>query len=130
MDASIKSAPNYGRRVIPNLIYEIAQNEPDKEFLSLAKTTNPSDGFTSFTYGMLSRAVDAYSWWLIDRLGRNEEEQEPICTGLMPQDVRHIVLAVACVKTGYVVRLYKARSCVKSADNGALRRRCFLHPLR
>ena len=95
---------NFGRRLLPDLVDEIARKSPQKVFISLAKTCSPEDGFEDISYKVFSKAINACCWWIESQVGRNyDKQQKPMCSGLMSQDLRHLILALASVKTGYVV---------------------------
>ena len=91
-----------GRRLLPVLIDRIAQIDPEKPYISLARTSNPQEGFKDITFGVFARAINRCSWWIEANLGRGLEFPT-IFTYLEPQDLRHTILVLAAHKTGYKV---------------------------
>lgn len=93
----------YGKRLLPNLVHVIAKSHPQRTFISVAKTVDPRDGFDDVSFAAFSAAIHACSWWLKKALGRSNRVGEPIYSGIMPQDPLNLVLALAIVRTGYVI---------------------------
>ena len=93
-----------GHRLVPAIVDDIAARQPQKPFISLAKTSNPRDGFEDITYHAFARAIDRCAWWLEENLGRSSTFQT-LFTYLEPQDLRHGILVLAAIKTGYKVSL-------------------------
>lgn len=91
-----------GRRLLPVLIDQIAEVDPEKPFISLARTSDPQQGFRDITFGVLARAVNRCSWWIEENIGRGRGFPT-IFTYLGRQDLRHAILVLATQKTGYKV---------------------------
>ena len=91
-----------GHRLVPTVVDDIAAALPQKPFISLANTANPKDGFKDITYDAFARAVDRSAWWIEQNLGRSSTF-ETLFTYLEPQDLRHGILVLAAIKTGYKV---------------------------
>lgn len=105
-----ESLQGCGRRLLPVLIDEIAKASPEKPFISIARTSDPQDGFQDIGFGTFARAIDRCSWWIEDNLGRSTDF-ETLFTYLPAQDLRHAILVLAAIKTGYKVGgiLYKTQ---------------------
>lgn len=91
-----------GRRILPVLIDRIAETDPEKPFISIARTSDPQDGFMDITFGVFARAIDRCSWWIEENIGRGLDFQT-LFSYLEPQDPRHAILVLAANKTGYKV---------------------------
>lgn len=91
-----------GRRLLPALIDQIAQTDPEKPFISLARTSDPQEGFRGIAFGVFARAINRCAWWIEGNLGRGLDFLT-IFTYLGPQDLRHAILVLATHKTGYKV---------------------------
>ena len=105
LEDTFSSIPNdCGRRLVPGVVDDIAAKYPNKPFISLAKTADPADGFEDITYHTFARAVDRCAWWIEKSLGRSSTFQT-LFTYLEPQDLRHGILVLAAIKTGYKVSM-------------------------
>lgn len=100
---------NAGRRLLPTLVEEIAQSDPNRVLYSVAKARDPADGFRDITAKEFSRAVDRCSWYIEHNLG-NPPKNFPTLAYMGPQDVVYAILVLASVKTGYKVLLTSLRN--------------------
>ncbi|KAI6779256.1 Transferase family protein [Emericellopsis cladophorae] len=75
----------YGRRLIPQIMDELAAAEPSRHVFSLATRSHGSLQFRHVTAQTFAKAVDKTAWWLQEAL----------------DDLRHVLLTYACVKVGY-----------------------------
>ncbi len=94
--------PDYGRRLLPVLVDEIARNDPQRPFVSLPRSSNPEDGFEDVTYHSFANAINRAAWWLETKLGKSQNFEVLAYTG--PSDIRYPIIAYAAVKAGYKVR--------------------------
>lgn len=92
---------NYGKRLIPTLIDELATRDATRVFLSLPRTANIKDGFEDITYEDLAHAINVCAWWMECTLQRSETFETLNYVG--PQDLRYVILLFAAIKTGYQV---------------------------
>jgi hypothetical protein len=53
---------DYGHRLIPSLVDEYAQIDPDYIFAKIPKTTNFADGLQDITIRTFARAVNEVAW--------------------------------------------------------------------
>ncbi|KAG9253419.1 transferase family protein [Emericellopsis atlantica] len=89
----------YGRRLIPQIMDELAAAEPDRHVFSLVTRLEGSLHFRHVTARTFAQAVDKTAWWLQEALGRSDTIK---CVGYIgPHDLRHVLLTYACVKVGY-----------------------------
>lgn len=99
-----KVAPQHcGERLIPVLIDQLAQTQPNKTFISVCRSSDAQAGFDDIGFSTLARAIDKCAWWIEQNLGRSSTF-ETLYTQLDPHDLRHPILVVACIKLGYKVR--------------------------
>ncbi|KAL4755963.1 transferase family protein [Aspergillus foveolatus] len=89
----------YGRRLIPQIMDELAAAEPQRTVFSLASFSNGSLELQHISARAFTRAVDKTAWWLHNHVGRPASIQPVGYIG--PHDLRHILLTYACVKSGY-----------------------------
>ncbi len=97
------SGPDYGRRLLPVLVDEISRDDPERIFASLARSSNPEDGFKDVTYRSFANAINKAAWWLETKLGKGQNFEVLAYAG--PSDIRYPIIAYAAVKAGYKVSL-------------------------
>lgn len=110
----------YGRRLIPQIMDNLAAIDSERTVFSLVSLSNGLLKLNPVSARQFTRAVDKTAWWLRDQVGAPESVQ-PVAyigprtfsryvksrirftnsTGL--DDLRHILLTYACVKAGYAV---------------------------
>ena len=93
--------PNYGHRLIPSLIDEIAASEPARTYCYLPLTTNIEDGFRAVSYRTFANAINACAWWMRIAVGRSDDFSTLAYLG--PSDLRNVILTLAAIKTGHKV---------------------------
>lgn len=111
-------------RLIPNIVDQFAQDEPDKLFAELPIShTDFTAGFRPITYAALANAVNGVAWWLTETLGPAGTNFPTVAyVGL--NDMCNNLLIIGAVKAGYKmlftsplysseaqVRLLKAVNC-------------------
>jgi acyl-CoA synthetase (AMP-forming)/AMP-acid ligase II len=101
-------APEYGRRLIPNIIDERAESDPTKAFASIPRSKNLADGFVDITYAIIANAINRASWWLLHSLGNAETSE--VFAYMGPNDLRYPILLVATMKCGYQVCQNKTKT--------------------
>ena len=90
---------NCGKRLLPVLIDETAKASPDAPYISIFEGLE----FEDINFGLLGKAINRCAWWLEEKLGRSFPEFQTISTFLDPHDLRHLILIMATIKTGYKV---------------------------
>ena len=68
-----ESSANYGHRLIPTLVDEYAQNDPDYVFALIPRTANLTDGLKEVTISTFARAVDEVASRIDTRLGKSTD---------------------------------------------------------
>ena len=99
--ADTSTVPNYGRRLLPNLIDQLANSDYSRPFAAIPRSSEPEDGFIDVSFRQLATAIDRCSWWIEQRLGRSQHFDT--VGYLEPGDLRYTILMFAAVKTGYKV---------------------------
>lgn len=111
-------------RLVPNIVDQFAQDEPDKLYAELPIShTDFTSGFRHITYAALANAVNGVAWWLTETLGP-AGTNFPTVAYVGPNDMCHNLLVIGAVKAGYKmlfispryssegqVRLMKAVDC-------------------
>ena len=90
-----------GQRLLPVYIDEVAQTNPSRPFVSVAKTSNALDGYFYVTFRAFSRAVNRYAWKLERKLGLSQSFTPILYIG--PLDIRYLIVLFAAAKTGHIV---------------------------
>jgi acyl-coenzyme A synthetase/AMP-(fatty) acid ligase len=90
-----------GRRLIPQLVDEIAHRDPQRPFISVPRSSNISDGYKDVDYKVFSRAVNRCAWFLEKELGCGRETQTIFYMGSL--DLRYLIVLLAAVKIGHRV---------------------------
>ena len=93
--------PDYGHRIIADLIDQRAREDPQRPFWSLPRSSNLADGFRDIGYGSVARAINRTAWWLEEIVGKSTTFETLAYMG--PPDLRYAVLTVAAQKTGHTV---------------------------
>ena len=98
-----ESPLDYGRRLIPTLVDEIAHSDPQRPFISIAKSPDLKDGFEDITYAFFARAVNRCAWWMQKELGESKTPRPLLYLG--PLDLRYLLIILAAAKTRNIVCL-------------------------
>ena len=99
--ANEKTSVKFGHRLLPTLIDEIAQYDPERLLVMESRKAFPEDGFVCITYKGFATAVNACAWWLDAHLGRNANHQTIAYTGRL--DLLYRIVTIAVLKAGYTV---------------------------
>jgi acyl-CoA synthetase (AMP-forming)/AMP-acid ligase II len=100
-----RETPEYGTRLLPTLIDEIAKSTPKRVYASIPKDdTDISQGFKNITYADFARAIDSLSWWLDETLGK-ADGTFPTFAYFGPRDLGYCIVVVAAAKVGRKVLL-------------------------
>lgn len=70
---SITRIPDYGRRLLPALVDDIARDEPDRVLFSTPRNNQPSIGYDIVTAKTFANSVNRLCWWLESHVGVNTE---------------------------------------------------------
>jgi thioester reductase-like protein len=96
------------QRLLPSLVDEIAQSDPDRVLYSIAISKDISKGFQDINAKTFARAVNRCSWYLEENLGRGNDF--PTLTYMGPQDLVYAILVLASIKAGYKLLLSSPRN--------------------
>jgi acyl-CoA synthetase (AMP-forming)/AMP-acid ligase II len=108
------SAAEYGRRLIPHIIDDVAVQSPHREILLSPRSSNPKDGWAATTFGEYANAINHCARDIVERYGRPADGQFPTIAYIGPQDARYLVLVVACIKAGYQVIVQRSLSILSN----------------
>ncbi len=60
---------DYGKRLIPQILDDLAATQPDRIMYSIAKFTGPAHDFRHISARTFAKAVDKTAWWLRNQTG-------------------------------------------------------------
>ncbi|KAF1934949.1 acetyl-CoA synthetase-like protein [Clathrospora elynae] len=103
----------YGRRLIPQIMDQLAGTHPDRIVFSIADTSGDNLEFKNITARAFVEAVDKTAWWLYEQVESSSQVQPIGYIG--PHDLRHILLTYACVKVGYATLNLSPKNSTKGA---------------
>ncbi|KAM7185984.1 acetyl-CoA synthetase-like protein [Naviculisporaceae sp. PSN 640] len=110
----VSTASNeYGKRLIPHIIDDLALNEPDRVTYSIVKSADVSQGMTEISAKAMAQAVNKAAWWLQSQIGETSESQMVGYIG--PHDLRYVVLTYACIKAGHQILFMSPKNSVDGA---------------
>ncbi|KAF2001389.1 transferase family protein [Amniculicola lignicola CBS 123094] len=104
---------SYGRRLIPQIMDNLASTEPNRTVFTVASFTNGSPEFRYISARVFAKAVDKTAWWLHNQVGKPASIQPAGYIG--PHDLRHILLTYACIKVGYAALYLSPKNNVEGA---------------
>ncbi|KAI1097853.1 hypothetical protein F4804DRAFT_326332 [Jackrogersella minutella] len=113
-------APNeadFGRRLLPHVIDDIAQREPERECFSIPRSSNPADGWREITFNEYSNAINHISHIIIEKCGHPPAKVIPTLAYIGPNDARYVVLLIAAIKAGYKALFISPRNSDKAQIN-------------
>lgn len=94
-------APRYGRRLIPVLIDEAAQEKPNDIFAFIARNLKTEEGFQTVTYRQFANAINSCAWWLEAKVGTSNGFETLAYFGR--SSLLSCVIMIAAIKTGHQV---------------------------
>ena len=94
--------PQCGQRLLPQLIDQIAKDDPDRPLVSIPQGSDLADGHIDVSFKTLATAIDRCAWWIDRKVGRSQELAPIFFIG--PTDIRYLLVLFAAAKTGHVVR--------------------------
>ncbi|KAK1750452.1 hypothetical protein QBC47DRAFT_394082 [Echria macrotheca] len=107
---STGSRPSYGRRLLVNIVDERAQNEPDREWCWIPRSSDPSDGWKLITYSQAANAINRVAHRLVETSGKPAAGEFPTVAYIGHNDVRYLVFALGANKAGYKALFISTRN--------------------
>lgn len=109
--------PPYGRRLILDIIKERAHNEPNREWVSVPRSSDPKDGWKILTYLDAYNGINRIAHKLTRVCGAAAPGSFPTVAYIGPNDVRYIVFALGAVKAGYQALFISTRNSAEAQVN-------------
>ncbi|KAI0389196.1 hypothetical protein F5Y17DRAFT_141260 [Xylariaceae sp. FL0594] len=100
--------PNYGRRLMPVVLDELARAEPDRLYAAIPRSTDVSEGFRDITVADMARCVDFMAGWIERTYGTSGSFETISFIGI--PDLRGAAIFQAAVKCGYKLLLPSPRN--------------------
>jgi hypothetical protein len=94
----------YGRRLVPNVIDEIAQRDPQREAFQIPRGSEPQDGWKIVTFHEYANAINRCALNILENCSKPESGEYSTIAYIGPQDARYVVMVIGAVKAGYKVR--------------------------
>ncbi|KAJ6784388.1 hypothetical protein PWT90_05068 [Aphanocladium album] len=107
------SSPDYGRRLLPQIIDELAASHPEQSLFSLSTMVKNVLEFREISAKQFASAIDKTAWWLESKVGKQTAIQPIGYIG--PHDLRHILLTYAAVKVGYAALFLSPKNSTQGA---------------
>ncbi|KAI0854529.1 hypothetical protein F4860DRAFT_112179 [Xylaria cubensis] len=105
---SLDSKPNYGRRLMPAVLDELARTSPDRLYAAIPKTADVTEGFRDISVADMARCVDFMAHWIENLYGRSQDFETISYIGI--PDLRGAAIFQAAVKCGYKLLLPSPRN--------------------
>ncbi|XXH02838.1 hypothetical protein Hte_009225 [Hypoxylon texense] len=107
----------FGRRLIPHVIDEAAQRDPERECFSLPRSSKPEDGWRPITCKQYANAINHVSHMIVEKCGHPPANVIPTLAYIGPNDARYIIILVAAVKAGYKALFVSPRNSDEAQMN-------------
>ncbi|KAL9080499.1 MAG: hypothetical protein Q9157_000733 [Trypethelium eluteriae] len=111
------SRTEYGRRLVPNVIDEIACKDPQREAFQIPRSDDPKDGWKAITFNDYANAINRSALEIFETCGKAAEDKFPTIAYIGPQDARYVVIMVAAVKAGYKALFISPRNSQEGQIN-------------
>lgn len=96
-----KPTTQYGERLLVHMVDERARSDPDREWVSIPRTSDPKDGWMRVTYQQAANAVNRVAHKLVGSTGKPDNGEFRTVAYLGPNDVRYLVFTLGAIKAGY-----------------------------
>jgi acyl-CoA synthetase (AMP-forming)/AMP-acid ligase II len=100
-EPAAETTPNYGKRLLVNIVDERARTSPEREWVSIPRTSNPADGWRKITYKQAANAINRVAHRLVSSTGVPPKGEFRTVAYIGPNDVRYLVFALGAAKAGY-----------------------------
>lgn len=88
---------------MPHVIDSLALESPQKVVCIMPRDNDHTNGYIPLNFGQLAHAVNYMSWWIEDTFGSRKGSSMEALVYLGANDIRYLVMVMACNKTGYEV---------------------------
>ncbi|KAK5994515.1 Non-canonical non-ribosomal peptide synthetase FUB8 [Cladobotryum mycophilum] len=105
--------PDYGHRLIANVVDEVATLDPTRPFFHVPVSTDPRDGWKPITYKEIANAVNYVAHEIAARARENgprDQDEYPTIAYIGPNDVRYTIMMLASIKAHHKVLFISSRN--------------------
>ncbi|TLD19227.1 hypothetical protein PspLS_09919 [Pyricularia sp. CBS 133598] len=95
------SGEMYGKRLIPHVIDNIAQKDPQRECFSIPLSSNPEDGWKAVSYRQYATAIDRLAHHIVKTVGTPRPKTFPTLTYVGGNNAVYLIFVIAAIKAGY-----------------------------
>ncbi|KAI1801790.1 acetyl-CoA synthetase-like protein [Daldinia bambusicola] len=100
-------------RLVPNIIDNVAKEDPEREAFLIPRSDNPKDGWKSITFREYANAVNQIAHKIVEKCGTPSPGSFPTIAYVGPNDARYVVLLVSAVKAGYKALFISPRNSLE-----------------
>ena len=101
--AKLLILPPVGHRLLPQVVDQLALQDPDRTYASYAVSQDLVDGFIDVSMKCLSNAINKMAHWIDHSLGRSDSFTTLCYVGIT--DIRYTIVFLATIKCGWTVSL-------------------------
>lgn len=101
----------YGRRLVPHVIDEIARKFPERQCFQVPRSSQPTDGWKTITFKNFANAINRCCHMITERCGKAPDGAFPTIAYIGPNDIRYLV--------SYYIRQDKRVTYRKLDDHGS-----------
>ncbi|KAJ5775491.1 NRPS-like enzyme [Penicillium nucicola] len=105
-----EKGPDSSSQILPQLVDDIAQSEPDRLFCIHPVFQDRTDEWRHITFKDLSKAINHVAWWIDARLSIKNLGKQQVLAYVGTNDLRYAVFVLACMKTGNMALLVSTRN--------------------
>ncbi|KAI1377877.1 acetyl-CoA synthetase-like protein [Hypoxylon crocopeplum] len=98
----------YGRRLLPSVLDDLAQADPERLYAAIPKAGGVAQGFIDISVSDIARCANFMANWIDTRFGRSDRFDTLTYIGI--SDLRGFVVFLAAVKCGYKLLLPSPRN--------------------
>ncbi|KAL7917709.1 hypothetical protein ACQKWADRAFT_325439 [Trichoderma austrokoningii] len=100
MNGYASSNPQYGKRLLVNIVDDYAAHEPERVFVSQPYSSNLEDGYRDITFKETARAVNHLARELLNQTqdATSDKDSFPTVAYIGPSDIRYTTVMLACIK--------------------------------
>lgn len=103
MKLKSSTIPSIGKRVMAQVIDYLAETDPERKICSMPQSAEDPGIYVELSAKSLARAINHMAWWIEETFGKSNSFDETLAY-IGANDVRYLVMVIACNKTGYKVR--------------------------
>ncbi|KAI0875903.1 hypothetical protein GGS24DRAFT_264456 [Hypoxylon argillaceum] len=101
---------DFGRRLLTQVIDDMAQKDPQREAFSIPRSSDPRDGWKPVTFKQYSKAINYVAHKIVANCGVPAVNTFPTIAYIGPNDARYVVVTLAAMKAGYQALLISPRN--------------------